>query len=147
MNERIKDQIFDPFFTTKEVGKGTGLGLSIVYGIVNQNKGYMNVASVPGKGTTFTVYFPLSEIAAGAETLREKADLRGGNEVILVAEDNTQVREIVAATLSDFGYAVIEAFDGEDAIEKFNENKGEVRISFCSTSSCREKTARKPTLR
>jgi PAS domain S-box-containing protein len=128
MDERAKDQIFDPFFTTKEEGKGTGLGLSIVYSIVNQNKGYVDVASVPGKGTTFTVYLPLTEVAAGAEKLRERTELPGGSEVILVAEDDTHVREVVTATLSDFGYTVIEAFDGEDAIEKFNENRGEVDL-------------------
>jgi PAS domain S-box-containing protein len=128
MDERTKDQVFDPFFTTKEVGKGTGLGLSIVYGIVNQNKGYVDIASVPGKGTTFTVYLPLAQATEGAESLIERTELRGGTETILVAEDNAQVREIVVATLSDFGYTVIEAFDGEDAVEKFNENKADVDL-------------------
>ena len=123
MDERTKDQIFDPFFTTKEVGKGTGLGLSIVYGIVHQNKGYVNVASQPGKGTTFTIYLPLTEPAQGTGSLQERAELRGGSEVILVAEDNIQVRQILTATLSDFGYAVIEAYDGMDAVEKFNQNR------------------------
>ena len=123
MDERTKDQIFDPFFTTKEVGKGTGLGLSIVYGIVHQNKGYVNVASEPGKGTAFTIYLPLTEAAHGTGSLQERAELRGGSEVILVAEDNTQVRQILTATLSDFGYAVIEAVDGMDAVEKFNQNR------------------------
>ncbi len=128
MDERTKDQIFDPFFTTKEVGKGTGLGLSTVYGIVNQNKGYVNVSSVPGKGTTFTIYLPLAEASADEETPLERARLRGGNEVILVAEDNVQVREIVTTTLRDFGYTVIEACDGSDAIEKFNENKAVIDL-------------------
>lgn len=123
MDERTKDQIFDPFFTTKEVGKGTGLGLSIVYGIVHQNKGYVNVASQPSKGTTFTTYFPLAEPASSAVSIQEKEELRGGNEVILVAEDNRDVRQIVTTVLRDFGYAVIEAVDGVDAVEKFNENR------------------------
>jgi PAS domain S-box-containing protein len=128
MDERTKDQIFDPFFTTKEVGKGTGLGLSVVYGIVNQNKGYLNVSSVPGKGTTFTVYFPLAEASADEEAPLERARLRGGKEVILVAEDNAQVREIVTTTLRDFGYTVIEACDGSDAIGKFNENRAAIDL-------------------
>ncbi len=128
MDERTKDQVFDPFFTTKEVGKGTGLGLSIVYGIVNQNKGYVDVASVPGKGTKFTVYLPLTEAEVGSEMLLKRSELRGGSEVILVAEDNAQVREIVTAILSDFGYTVIEAVDGEDAVEKFNESNGEIDL-------------------
>jgi PAS domain S-box-containing protein len=123
MDERTKDQIFDPFFTTKEVGRGTGLGLSIVYGIVRQNKGYVNVGSQPGKGTTFTLYLPLTEPAQDTGSLQERAELRGGSEVILVAEDNTQVREILTATLSDFGYGVIEAVDGMDAVEKFNRHR------------------------
>ena len=128
MDERTKDQVFDPFFTTKEVGKGTGLGLSIVYGIVNQNRGYLDVSSTPGKGTKFTVYFPLTEAASDLEAMHERSELPGGSEMILVAEDNTQVREIVTATLSDFGYTVIEAFDGEDAVEKFNEHRAEIDL-------------------
>ncbi len=123
MDERTRDQIFDPFFTTKEVGKGTGLGLSIVYGIVHQNKGYVNVASQPGKGTTFTSYFPLAESAGSAVSIQEKEELKGGSEVILVAEDNRDVRQIVTTVLRDFGYTVIEAVDGVDAIEKFDENR------------------------
>jgi len=128
MDEKTKDQIFDPFFTTKEVGKGTGLGLSIVYGIVNQNKGYVNVASEPGRGATFTVYLPFAEVFADEEVPLERARLRGGDEIILVAEDNVQVREIVTTTLRDFGYAVVEASDGADAIEKFSENKATIDL-------------------
>ncbi len=123
MDEKTKDQIFDPFFTTKEVGKGTGLGLSIVYGIVNQNKGYVNVASEPGKGSAFTVYLPIAQALADEEVPLERARLQGGDENILVAEDNVQVREIVTTTLRDFGYNVVEASDGAEAMEKFNENK------------------------
>jgi PAS domain S-box-containing protein len=128
MDERTKDQAFDPFFTTKEVGKGTGLGLSIVYGIVKQNKGYITVSSEPGRGTSVAVCFPLAEPAAGADSLQEKAELQGGTETILVAEDNVQVREIVTTTLRDFGYQVVEAFDGTDAIEKFHEQAGKIDL-------------------
>ena len=128
MDERTKDQIFDPFFTTKEVGKGTGLGLSVVYGIVNQDKGYVNVASEPGRGSTFTIYLPLAEAFPAGEASVERAHLQGGQEVILVAEDNAQVREIVTTTLRGFGYTVIEACDGADAIEKFNESKAAIDL-------------------
>jgi PAS domain S-box-containing protein len=128
MDEWTKDQAFDPFFTTKEVGKGTGLGLSIVYGIVKQNKGYVNVTSEPGKGTSITVYFPLAEAAPGTDSLHEKAELQGGSETILVAEDNNQVREIVTTTLTDFGYHVVEAFDGADAVEKFGGYPGSIDL-------------------
>jgi PAS domain S-box-containing protein len=128
MDEWTKDQAFDPFFTTKEVGKGTGLGLSIVYGIVKQNKGYVNVASEPGRGTSITVYFPLAEAAPGTDSLHEKAELQGGSETILVAEDNIQVREIVTTTLTDFGYHVVEAFDGADAVAKFGEYPGSIDL-------------------
>lgn len=128
MDERTKDQIFDPFFTTKEVGKGTGLGLSVVYGIVKQNKGFIDVVSKPGKGTSIIAYLPLAEPASDAEPLHEKAELQGGSETILVAEDNVQVREIVTTTLRDFGYQVIEAFDGQDAIERFGECQGSVDL-------------------
>jgi PAS domain S-box-containing protein len=128
MDERTKDKVFDPFFTTKEVGKGTGLGLSIVYGIVKQNKGFVNVTSEPGKGTSFTIYLPLAEASAQTGSIREKADLQGGQETVLVAEDNIQVREIVTTTLRDFGYTVIEAFDGADAMEKFVDHRADIDI-------------------
>jgi PAS domain S-box-containing protein len=123
MDEKTKDKVFDPFFTTKEVGKGTGLGLSIVYGIVKQNKGYINIMSQPGKGTTFAAYLPLTNTSTIEGLINYRTELRGGNETILVAEDSIQVREIVTTTLRDFGYNVIEAFDGADAIEKFTENR------------------------
>jgi PAS domain S-box-containing protein len=128
MDERTKGQIFDPFFTTKEVGKGTGLGLSIVYGIVSQNKGRVDVSSRPGSGTTFTIYLPLTEPASSAVRPEEREELRGGNEVILVAEDNRDVRQIVTTVLRDFGYVVIEAADGAEAVEKFNEQKEAVDL-------------------
>ncbi len=115
-------QVFDPFFTTKEVGKGTGLGLSTVYGIVRQHSGYIHVTSEPGSGTTFRVYFPVAAKAATEEGSVSSMTLRGGNETILIAEDNKGVRKFLKTTLSRFGYTVIEAIDGEDAIDKFKEH-------------------------
>jgi CheY-like chemotaxis protein len=102
--------------------------LSIVYGIVKQNKGYINVTSEPGKGASITVYFPLAEPASETDSLHEKAELQGGTETILVAEDNIQVREIVTTTLRDFGYHVVEAFDGVDAVQKFGEEQGRIDL-------------------
>jgi two-component system cell cycle sensor histidine kinase/response regulator CckA len=86
------------------------------------------VSSEPGKGTSVVVCFPLAEPAAGADSIQEKAELQGGTETILVAEDNAQVREIVTTTLRDFGYQVVEAFDGTDAVEKFHEQAGKIDL-------------------
>jgi two-component system, cell cycle sensor histidine kinase and response regulator CckA len=119
MDESTIEKIFDPFFTTKELGKGTGLGLSTVYGIVKQHKGYIHVSSEPDKGTTFSVYLPAIEtVVEEMETFSPAT--KGGNETILVAEDDTSVRFLMKETLANHGYTVIEAVDGQDAIEKFN---------------------------
>jgi signal transduction histidine kinase len=121
MDEETRKQIFEPFFTTKEVGKGTGLGLSIVYGIIKQHNGTINVYSEAGKGTTFKIYLPL--IAAAGEAAEPKADVRpeGGNETILLAEDENDVRVLITHILREAGYSVIEAATGEDAVKKFAE--------------------------
>jgi PAS domain S-box-containing protein len=97
--------------------------LSIVRSIVRESQGYVNVAERPGAGATFTIYLPLGESAPGSVDLRETAELRGGNEVILVAEDSADVRQLVSMVLTDFGYKVIEAVDGFDVVEKFEAHK------------------------
>ncbi|MDO9067450.1 MAG: response regulator [Deltaproteobacteria bacterium] len=124
-------QIFDPFFTTKEVGKGTGLGLSVVYGIVRQHDGYITVYSEPGLGTTFRIYLPLSLSLSPAN--ERMADINPenslyGTETILLAEDDETVRNIARLPLQNFGYNVITAVDGEDAVQKFRENIEDVRL-------------------
>jgi PAS domain S-box-containing protein len=124
MDDATREKIFDPFFTTKEVGKGTGLGLSTVYGIVKQHHGYINVYSEPGMGTVFRLYFPAVQEESVEEEVATPAKTRKGSETILVAEDNDDVRRLVCNILSRQGYAVIEAVDGEDAIEKFRGHKG-----------------------
>jgi signal transduction histidine kinase/CheY-like chemotaxis protein len=119
MDAKTAERIFEPFFTTKEVGRGTGLGLSMAYGIVKQHEGYINVYSAPGKGTTFRIYLPLSQAAARSPEPDESVEpTRGGAETILVAEDDAPIRKLTTALLGEFGYRVIEAVDGEDAIEK-----------------------------
>jgi two-component system, cell cycle sensor histidine kinase and response regulator CckA len=122
MDAIVKEHIFDPFFTTKEVGKGTGLGLSTIYGIVKQHNGYITAYSEPDTGTTFRIYFPIT--SSSVETDRSSSEsVRGGNEIILVAEDNKEVRHLIKNILVEFGYTIIEAKDGEDAINKFNKEK------------------------
>jgi signal transduction histidine kinase/ActR/RegA family two-component response regulator len=128
MAEETRARIFEPFFTTKEMGKGTGLGLSIVYGIVKAQRGYVNCYSEPGKGTTFKIYLPLTSAAVDAENASKSVTPRGGGETVLVAEDSEDVRNLTTTVLSDFGYSVIEAVDGEDAVKKFLENRDAVRL-------------------
>jgi CheY-like chemotaxis protein len=119
IDEATKAKIFDPFFTTKEIGKGTGLGLSTVYGIVKQHKGHIEVLGEPGLGTTFNIYFPTVPKRVGAEERKPQPQIRAGRETILLAEDDEQVRRFLKEVLSRYGYKVIEAVDGEDAMEKF----------------------------
>ncbi|MDI6729023.1 MAG: ATP-binding protein, partial [Thermodesulfovibrionales bacterium] len=128
MDEKTRERIFEPYFTTKEIGRGTGLGLAIVYGIVKQHNGYINCYSEPGNGTTFKIYIPL--IKEGAERTEEAgaAIPKAGTETILIAEDEANVRKLMADVLKGHGYKVIEASDGENAVDKFKENKDRVHL-------------------
>jgi PAS domain S-box-containing protein len=128
MSEKTRQRVFEPFFTTKEVGKGTGLGLAIVYGIVKQHNGFVNVYSELGQGSTFKVYLPLIRSAYGEEKEPSLAPPVGGTETILIAEDDTEVRKLTKNVLEEFGYTVIEAIDGEDAISKFLKHKRKVDL-------------------
>jgi CheY-like chemotaxis protein len=117
MDQETLAHIFEPFFTTKGVDEGTGLGLATVYGIVKQSGGFVLVRSEPGHGSSFQIHLPL----AGAREPVERAPVSGmsggGTESILVAEDEPAVRAIVARSLREYGYTVIEARDGSHALE------------------------------
>ena len=128
IDEETEKKIFEPFFTTKEVGKGTGLGLSMVYGIINQHGGHINLYSKPGIGTTFKMYLPLIQSKVEETEPATVSVLKGGEETILIAEDDVQVRELTKEVLAGFGYKVIEAQDGVDAVKVFNDNKDEVQL-------------------
>ncbi len=128
MDAGTKERIFDPFFTTKEPGKGTGLGLAVVHGIVKQHNGYINVYSEPGRGTEFKIYLPLTEKAAQARAVADAEPVIGGTETILVAEDDDALRKLSATVLGRFGYTVIEAVDGEDAVRKFSEQSDRISL-------------------
>ena len=120
MDEHTRGKIFEPFFTTKEVGKGTGLGLAVVIGIIEKNGGHIDVESSPGGGTTFRIYLPALQIAAETTESGPQPELKRGSETILVAEDDPEVRELIKTLLRKGGYTVLEAADGQDAIEKLS---------------------------
>ena len=123
MDGQTQNRIFEPFFTIKELGKGTGLGLAIVYGIVKQNNGIINVGSEPGRGTTFKIYLPIVKPSAVIERYPEvEQPLQGGTETILFAEDNETLRRLNTDLMEEFGYTVIEAADGEEALRLFMEH-------------------------
>jgi PAS domain S-box-containing protein len=129
MDEQTRNRIFEPFFTTKDVGKGTGLGLAVIYGIIKQHEGYITVYSEPGRGTTFRVYLPLELTDALEEKNEDKREKSvPGTETILMAEDDDSLRAVTKKTLTRFGYTVIEAVDGEDAVQKFKENQGSIQL-------------------
>ncbi len=117
--KEIRERIFEPFFTTKEPGKGTGLGLSIVYNIIKMHSGFINCYSEPGEGTVFKVYLPLAEAAAEEVRTERQTGAITGTEQVLVADDDHDMRRIMVQALQTFGYQVIEAGDGDDAVRKF----------------------------
>ena len=118
MNAETQARIFEPFFTTKEVGRGTGLGLATVYGIVKQSNGFIWVESEVAKGTTFQIYFPSCRgQETGAAEAASRQPAAGGNETVLVVEDETDVRELAEQFLQSGGYTVLTAKDGEAALE------------------------------
>lgn len=125
----VVPRIFEPFFTTKGVGKGTGLGLSVVHGIVQQAGGRISVQSRPGEGTTFTVLLPGIEQAAGqAESGVEGSSQLAGTETILLAEDEESIRRLVARGLRRYGYTVLTAADGEEALGLLHERGPEIDL-------------------
>lgn len=128
VDAEIREKIFEPFFSTKEVGKGTGLGLSMVYGIIKQHNGFIDLASEPGKGTVFTIHLPIAELGAKEESSRVIEKPQRGTEKVLLAEDEPEVRDIIKTVLEEFGYSVVEAADGEEAVARFIENKEAVNL-------------------
>jgi PAS domain S-box-containing protein len=124
MDNNTLEQIFEPFFTTKDVGKGTGLGLSVAYGIIRQHEGYISVHSEPENGTTFSIYLSLARASTEKkEILTSSAQSEGGNETVLIAEDDRNVRDLIRITLEKSGYHVLETQNGEEAVKTFKANK------------------------
>ncbi|HEX7316630.1 MAG TPA: PAS domain S-box protein [Pyrinomonadaceae bacterium] len=122
----VVGRIFEPFFTTKEVGKGTGLGLSTALTIVRSHGGFINVYSEPRRGTKFAVYLPAVEAAADTSA-RLQSDLPiGRGELVLVVDDEESIRHITKATLETFGYRVIAAADGTEAVGLYAQHREEV---------------------
>lgn len=128
MDTQILSRIFEPFFTTKPAGKGTGLGLSTVFGIVRQHHGWLEVESKPGQGSTFLIFFPAgTQTAQKTEPLGDTV-LKSGRETVLVAEDESALREMVAEVLKLQGYTVLEAGSGRDALQVWEESKRPVDL-------------------
>jgi len=118
MDSATQERLFEPFFTTKEMGKGTGLGLSMVYGIVRQSGGHIVVDSAPGKGSRFQVFLPLVEQpASGIASRTSELPPAHGKGNILLVEDEKELRALLAETLADLGYTVLQAGNGEEALE------------------------------
>ncbi len=128
MDQKTRDHIFEPFFTTKEPGKGTGLGLAIVYGIMKQHNGYVLVDSEPGKGSCFRLYFPIIDVAAETTNVDEQTSPEEGRETILIAEDDATIRQLTRTMLNEFGYTVVDAADGEEAVKKFREHRDVIKL-------------------
>jgi len=131
MDSETQKKIFEPFFTTKNIGEGTGLGLAISYGIIKQHSGYINVYSELGKGTLFKIYLPLvDETADNGGKTETEISVQGGNETILLAEDDISARNLTKIVLESFGYHVIAAEDGEEAIARFMENSDKIHLAI-----------------
>lgn len=129
MNRQTLDKIFEPFFTTKEPGKGTGLGMTIVYNIVSRHNGFITVESEPGKGTRVRILLPIVEAAEdvnGSKT--EEYIEQGGARTILVAEDDSGIRDLITTILTERGYEVIGVADGVEAVKQFSENREKVSL-------------------
>ena len=128
MDATALSHLFEPFFTTKEMGKGTGLGLATVYGIVKQNKGFINVYSEPDQGTTFKIYLPRhgTSVEPAVETVADQ--VTKGSEIVLVVEDEPMILDIATTMLESLGYTVLSASGPEDAIRLARELDGQIHL-------------------
>jgi CheY-like chemotaxis protein len=129
MDKETQSRIFEPFFTTKEVGKGTGLGLATVLGIVEQHQGWIEVASQPGRGTAFRIYFPFRDDEFAFSPMKPAmAEIRGGTETILLVEDEAVVRALAKKVLRSKGYVVLEADRSETALELWRLHRAKIDL-------------------
>ncbi len=130
MEGDVLERIFEPFFTTKEPGKGTGLGLAMVYGTIQQHEGAIQVASEPGKGTTFEIYLPIQHTEARTATERREPRPARESELILIAEDERVVCDVAARILQKAGYETIQAKDGEQAVRLLAERGKDIALAL-----------------
>jgi two-component system cell cycle sensor histidine kinase/response regulator CckA len=129
MSEEVRSKIFEPFFTTKEQGRGTGLGLATSFGIVQQHGGWINCDTAVGQGTTFHIFLPRNEVnAAEPVVLVDPPKPVGGQETILIVDDEMVVRAVAEAILKKYGYKIITACDGEEALDKLARHDGEIDL-------------------
>lgn len=128
MDEKTKAHLFEPFFTTKEPGQGTGLGLAMVYGFVRQSGGCIEVQSKPGQGTTFRLFLPRAEEVVSPPKEAPRTDLPSGDETVLLVEDEAAVRMMARKVLEKCGYRVIEAGNGQEALQVAHAHEGELHL-------------------
>ncbi len=130
MTEETRKRIFELFFTTKGIGKGTGLGLSVTFGVIQAHKGFIDVESELGKGTTFRIYLPASEVAKPVKEIKEEKleEISGGSETLLVVEDEEMLLMSLQMVLVDKGYKVITAKDGLTALKIYQEKKKNISL-------------------
>ncbi|MBI5419016.1 MAG: response regulator, partial [Deltaproteobacteria bacterium] len=130
MDDKTRERVFEPFFTTKGPNKGTGLGLAMAYGIVKQHDGFIYLYSEPGMGATFKVYFPAVEAPPDALGAARQEPVRGGTEIVLLADDEEAIRELAEEALGELGYTVLAARNGEKAVEIFKRLGGEIALAI-----------------
>jgi len=130
MERSVRQRIFEPFFTTKEVGKGTGLGLATVYGIVKQHRGWLEVQSELGAGTTFKVFVPGAGEAGHllAASKPESETVQGGRETILLTEDEPDLLRLTQEVLEQYHYRVLPAASGAEALQVWDKHNGQVDL-------------------
>jgi PAS domain S-box-containing protein len=129
INKKHLERIFDPFFTTKEIGRGTGLGLAVVYGIVRNHQGYISCYSELNVGTEFKVYLPaIGKISIQKQENKNLNEVKGGNETILIIDDEKHIRELAQTIFERYGYKVICCEDGISGIESYCENRDKIDL-------------------
>lgn len=154
MSREVLARIYEPFFTTKSQGKGTGLGLAVVHGVVSGGNGRLEVESRQGEGTTFRIFFPLSESNAEPQAPASRKNFRG-TETVLVAEDDDEVRRVLVRGLESQGYKVILARDGKDAVRASEDYKDEIHLlltdvvmpDLCGPDAAQKIQAQRPGLK